>query len=228
MAQLKQCPNGHYYDPSTHPTCPYCSGVSTGLDRSVDNYDIRTANPSRTLTELSRPGETVTPASAIPSASVASMPNVTVKPTETELIDDYNGATRFVDPGLNRDRGKDSPEKENNAPQKFVVGWLVAITGPYEGKSFELHHGYTYIGREKGDIVLKKDDTVSGEKNASILYSPKNNRFKIGAGQSTNVVYVNDDELFAGSNVDLNPYDLIEIGQSKFRFVPFCSDQFKW
>jgi len=227
MAQLQQCPNGHYYDPSTHPTCPYCSGVSTGLDRSVETYDIKTANPSRPFTEYPSSGETVSPVSGIPSSGVVSMPNLTVKPMETELIDDYSGVTKFIDPGLAR-RGKASAESEHEEPQKYVVGWLVAVEGPYEGKSFEIHHGYTYIGREKGDIVLKKDTAVSAEKNASILYSAKNNRFKIGAGLSTNVVYINDEELFAGSNIDLSPYDLIEIGTSKFRFAPFCSDQFKW
>ena len=70
--------------------------------------------------------------------------------------------------------------------------------------------------------------SISREKNFHVMYSIKNNRFKIGAGQSTNIVYLNDDELDAGSSQILNAYDLIEIGNSKFRFVPFCGEQFTW
>jgi hypothetical protein len=38
-----------------------------------------------------------------------------------------------------------------------------------------------------------------------------------------------DDELLPNSSiVELKPYSSIELGKSKFLFVPFCSDKFKW
>lgn len=252
MANLKQCPNGHYYDPNMHPTCPYCSNASASIDRSVGAnyppsvaaYDYATANPAGPSTDGSMPfggdssydGGTVPPdlgsSGAVSNSfgvgssnafSGISYPNH--RDGDTVPPEDYAGKTTIVRPIFTEQR-TDSDKKDE--PQQMVVGWLVAVEGPYCGKSFELHHGYTYIGRQKGDILLSKDSAVSGEKHASILYSVKNNRFKVGAGQSTNVVYLNDDELYAGSNADLKPYDQIEIGTSKFRFVPFCNDQFKW
>lgn len=240
MANLKQCPNGHYYDPSIHSSCPYCSNVSSVVDRSVGmsfpssvaDYNYATGSPLGTTGPVeSGPvgGATAPPSIGLSSADVGvtDMSYPGHRGGDTLPPTDFNVVTTIVRPeNLEKKSSETASAKED--PQQFVVGWLVAVEGPYLGRSFELHHGYTYIGREKGDIVLKKDDAVSGEKNASILYSVKNNRFKVGAGQSTNVVYVNEEELYAGSNSDLNPYDLIEIGKSKFRFVPFCCDQFKW
>ena len=245
MSQLKQCSNGHYYDPSMYPSCPYCSGTSTGIDRSVSNYDIKTTtpagsiftNPSGSGTEG---GPTVPPSSGISTEDVKPTSGTngeTVRP-DKPVIEDY-GVTKPV--SMPRREYKDTaviyqpatPAQPKTAepeelPQSSVVGWLVAVEGPYVGKSFELHHEYNYIGRETGDIKLAKDPKVSRVKNAWVMYSGRNNRFKFGAGESSNIVYINDDELAANASVTLKPYDQIEIGDSKFRFVPFCSEQFQW
>ena len=111
---------------------------------------------------------------------------------------------------------------------KFVVGWLVAIEGPYRGQSFELHNGYSFIGREKGDIVLKKDKLVSGEKNISTVYDSENNCFYVAAGESRNVAHFNGKALLFGMSKEMNAYDSLKVGKSKFLFVPFCSEHFNW
>ena len=113
------------------------------------------------------------------------------------------------------------PRPKAEQAQRATVGCLVAVSGPHCGESFALYERYNYIGRESGDIVLAKDRCVSRVKNAWIMYSYTRNRFKIGAGESVNIVYVNQEELTADSSVVLEPYDLIEIGQSKLRFIPF-------
>ena len=206
MASLQQCSNGHYYDPSIHPSCPYCSNASASVDRSVRidypasvaDYDFPTAPPVKGNSDA---GNTVPP-------------------------QDYSSHTVPVMPRRKNDDSETG--KEDNDPQWLVVGWLVAVEGPYRGKSFEIHHGNTYIGREEGDIILRKDKAVSGSRQANTVYEERKNRFLLVAGQSTNLVYVDDELLPNSSNVELKPYSSIELGKSKFLFVPFCTDQFKW
>lgn len=112
--------------------------------------------------------------------------------------------------------------------EELVVGWLVAVEGPYRGKSFELYNGYNYVGRVKGDIVLPKDEQMSAEKNIGAVYDDDNNCFYVIAGSSTNVVYFNGKALLFGGNSELNAYDNVRVGKSKFLFVPFCSEHFNW
>ena len=247
MAQLKQCANGHYYDPSMYPACPYCSGGSIGIDRSVSNYDIKTSIPTGSV--LTNPAATgANPADTPPTVP----PNSVINTAEAGCRDGRNGETKKPDKPIGNYESVTVPvspwkkpvhpeppvdgtvpqppqnDDEEILPQNCVVGWLVAVGGPYIGRSFELHHEYNYIGRETGDIMLAKDMQVSRVKNAWVMYSGRNNRFKFGAGESSNIVYVNNDELAANSSVVLKPYDKIEIGTSKFRFVPFCCDKFQW
>ncbi len=216
MANLQQCPNGHYYDPSVHSSCPYCSNAGAGIDRtvgfdkgeevSVQNYDIPTAPPKNPIGAFvdGHDGKTAAPGRPMAYQSVT-VPIRPLNPTEAK-------------------NGTNSPD----APKWLVVGWLVAIEGPYRGKSFEIHHGNTYIGRETGDIVLTRDAAVSASKHANTIYEERKNRYYLVAGQSTNLVYVDDELLPSSSHVELKPYSSIEIGKSKFLFVPFCTDQFKW
>lgn len=203
MANLKQCPNGHYYDPGIHPSCPYCSNVSASV-----GDDFRTDYPG-TVADYDFP----------------TAPPIKENPvSETRPPEDYSAHTVPVMP--HRHSAEASGKEEE--PQWLVVGWLVAVEGPYRGKSFEIHHGNTYIGREEGDIILKKDRAVSAKRQANTVYEDRKNRFLLVAGQSTNLVYVDDELLPNSSNVELKPYSSIELGKSKFLFVPFCSDKFKW
>ena len=209
MAQLLQCPNGHYYDPDMYSSCPYCTGESMGVDRSFTAPIPRNA-PSFSQQEimatvpLNTAGETVPP-----EKPEDDMPHTMPAFMAKKTTDNVSG---------------DAVEDDS----KFVVGWLVAIEGPYRGKSFEIHNGYTYIGRLEGDIVLSQDKLVSSSKNVSTVYDAKNNRFFVRAGDSLNLVYVNGKALIAGDNLPIDAYGSIEVGGTKLLFVPFCSDQFSW
>lgn len=221
MAKLKQCPNGHYYDPSVHTSCPYCSSASANVNKSarieypgaVADYDFPTAPPAKDVSEL-----------GFDSGTGFSYPGHA--DGNTVAPQDYTSHTVPVMP--QRHKGSEAAGEDRDDPQWLVVGWLVAVEGPYRGRSFEIHHGNTYIGREEGDIILKKDKAVSGSRQANTVYEERKNRFLLVAGQSTNLVYVDDDLLPNSSHVELKPYSSIEMGKSKFLFVPFCSDKFKW
>lgn len=108
-----------------------------------------------------------------------------------------------------------------------VVGWLVCSEGGDRGRDFRLHSEKNYIGRsEKMDICLRSDQAVSRENHAIVSYNPKNGVFKVHPGEGRGMVYLNGDDV--DTPRELTPYDIIELGETKLVFVPFCGDKFQW
>ncbi len=108
-----------------------------------------------------------------------------------------------------------------------VVGWVVTIEGPSKGQDYRITPERNFIGRsEKNDIRIPDDETISRENHAIVSYNPKINVFRLLPGDSRGLVYLNDEEVFTPSA--LEAYDVIQLGQTKLMFVPFCSDKFKW
>jgi len=108
-----------------------------------------------------------------------------------------------------------------------VVGWLVCVKGPDQGRDFRIRSNRNFIGRDqKMDICLAGDKQISRENHAIVTYDPRNNNFRISPGGSHGIVYLN------GQPVDvpmtLKAHDLIELGVTALRFVPFCGDSFTW
>ena len=213
MAQLFQCPNGHYFDPDINPSCPYCSGASVGVDRSFTApLNLDTPAPSMPIQGGIAEGGY---AGGFPTAPVA----------------DYAEGAKTMPP-FDETQSYTMPVRMNASGEmddaSFVVGWLAAIEGPYKGTSFEIHNGYTTVGREKGDIVLSRDPQVSAVENVSTVYDAENNCFFVAAGASRNLVYINNKALISGQSIELQAYDSIKVGGTKFLFVPFCAPQFSW
>ena len=108
-----------------------------------------------------------------------------------------------------------------------VVGWLACVEGPSRGKSYTIRGGINAIGRgDRMDIVITGDRTISQENHAKISYSDRNNRFNLIPGEGRNIVYLNGEEVFAA--MPLQPYDLIDFGETKLLFVPLCGERFTW
>ncbi len=108
-----------------------------------------------------------------------------------------------------------------------VVGWLVCIEGTDKGRDFRIRSERNAIGRAGNmDICINGDDTISREKHAFISYNPRKNSFLLMPGESRGIIYLNDDEVAAP--IPLKAFDVIELGQTKLLFVPFCGDQFQW
>lgn len=108
-----------------------------------------------------------------------------------------------------------------------VVGWVVCIDGPSKGKDYRIKSERNFIGRDqKMDIALVEDNSVSRENHAIISYNPKNGAFRILPGESHGLVYLNEEEVFSPMEIKLN--DVIEIGETKLMFVPFCGGGFSW
>ncbi|RBW68952.1 FHA domain-containing protein [Bacillus taeanensis] len=108
-----------------------------------------------------------------------------------------------------------------------VVGWLICIEGAQKGRDFRIHSERNFIGRsDKMDIAITGDESISRENHAIVSYSPKKQNFRIYPGDSRGLVYLNDEEVI--NPEELQPYDVIELGQTKLIFIPFCGKKFQW
>lgn len=108
-----------------------------------------------------------------------------------------------------------------------VVGWIVAVSGNHFGNCFNIYSGNNSIGRsEENRIVLSKDSSISRLNHAFIAFDPKKSSFFVRPGDSSGLVYVNDELVNNFSALKI--YDILEIGETKLVFIPLCNESFSW
>lgn len=108
-----------------------------------------------------------------------------------------------------------------------VVGWLVCTEGNHSGEFFKLKTGRNFIGRSRTmDIAISKDDTVSRERHAAVIYEPKNLMYLVQTGDSSGLCYLNDNVVLNPEKLKIN--DVITIGDTKLMFFPCCNEVFNW
>lgn len=120
-----------------------------------------------------------------------------------------------------------SEERTPQASTDPVVGWLVCVGGKHFGQSFNITTGKNSIGRDESNkIVLPLDNSVSRSKQALITYEPKKRNFYLQPGESSGLTYLNDE--YIDESKILKMKDMIELGESKFIFIPLCDESFTW
>ena len=108
-----------------------------------------------------------------------------------------------------------------------VVGWLVCFEGPEKGKDYRIYGRNNTVGRsEKMDICIQGDATISRENHSRLAYDQKHNAFHLIPAESTNTIYLNDEPVYVPTK--LKDYDVIEFGDCKLLFIPFCNERFTW
>lgn len=118
-------------------------------------------------------------------------------------------------------------EEHTRPVSEPVVGWLVCVKGYRFGECFGIYAGNNSIGRSSSNrIVIAGDDRISKEKHAFVIYEPKRREFYLNPGDSSGLTYLNDEFLREGKK--LCSHDMIELGDSKFLFVPLCTEGFSW
>lgn len=139
--------------------------------------------------------------------------------TEAGGLDSWNQETVFDNMGVMNAAG------ETVRP---ATGWLVCISGATKGTDYRIYQGYTYIGRDPAqNQIAIPDDHVSSVPSARILYEEASRKFYINeTNGARNPVYLNE-KLFDG-RVELNPYDIIRLGNTSLLFVPLCTEKFAW
>lgn len=108
-----------------------------------------------------------------------------------------------------------------------VTGWLVCIEGPSKGRDYKIFTEKNFVGRsESMDIQILGDNHIAKRNHAALVYDPKKRKTLVLPGDSQGLVYVNGESVY--SPIELNEYDTIELGKSKFLFIPLCGDKFEW
>lgn len=108
-----------------------------------------------------------------------------------------------------------------------VCGWLICIAGARVGMDYKIHDGKNFIGRgDDMDIQILGDNAINRRNHAIIVYDSKNRNFMLLPGDSEGLVYLGGDAVYLPSPV--KPYDTIELGKSKFLFIPLCGTNFEW
>lgn len=108
-----------------------------------------------------------------------------------------------------------------------VCGWLVCISGPRQGKDYKIKSGKNFIGRaDDMDIQVLGDNKIARRNHGVIVFDPKKKETVLLPGDSNGLAYHNDAAVYTPTV--LAPYDVIEMGDSKFVFVAFCGENFMW
>lgn len=159
-----------------------------------------------------------------PLGAAAAQPEATWKSPAADEGKTIRHDTSRIGP---RDAGETVALVRRKAGIDPVVGWLVCVEGADKGRDFRIRSEKNFIGRsESMDIQISGDDTISRENHAIVSFNPKNGTFKFHPGDGRGIVYLNGEDVDAPR--DLKPYDILEIGQTKLAFTPFCGEKFQW
>ncbi len=118
-------------------------------------------------------------------------------------------------------------EKKIKTDVAPVAGWLVCIEGKHIGEDFRLKAGRNFVGRSSQmDVAITKDNSVSRDRHAIVVYDPKGNNFIVQPGEARELCYVNDQPVYAAQ--DLHSGDKLLLGDTTLMFIPCCSENFTW
>lgn len=245
---LQRCEKGHYYDADKFVSCPHCSGGAAAV--SDETVSVRDQDDAKTMAlnmmDGVQPGSTasntaskenyrsdnymnMSQGTAVSQGAMVNQGSSYNQGTMTNLSSLAGAVSQIQNSQLpvdDDDEGKTVRYYATEDGIEPVVGWLVCIHGKERGMSFNLKNGKNFIGRSpKMDVVLK-DDRVSREKHAIVVYEPMKRIFLTQPGDSSELFYLNDDVVL--NSVILKQNDILTIGETKLMFVPFCSQSFGW
>jgi hypothetical protein len=141
---------------------------------------------------------------------------------EDDLRKDISGVTKIYKASASSTIS-DASEREDP-----VVGWLVIIEGRGKGADFRLGFGANAIGRGEGESVSLNfgDKQISRTNHGVLTYDPKGRKFYIQGGGGRSLTYLNDEVVL--SPTQLSDRSIIQVGETKLKFVSFCDDNFNW
>ncbi|MDR1210233.1 MAG: FHA domain-containing protein [Clostridiales bacterium] len=108
-----------------------------------------------------------------------------------------------------------------------VVGWLVCVSGVYQGQSFRLKSGQNNVGRQQSmDVALARENSISRRRHALIIYDPASSDFYVQHGEGSGLTYLNGELVMTPKR--LSSYDKLRLGAVEFVFMAFCGEKFTW
>jgi hypothetical protein len=220
-----RCAKGHLYDADQFPECPHCNG-SAGKEEDIS---ATVSYPSGTVKTVDNQGVTM-PTTEAYTAWDNSIPVSTVVTEEPSIVDLLKKA-RENSTTVKHESADDTLKTMRYSPSENiqsepVVGWLVCLNGEEAGRSYELKNGRNFIGRSTSMDVVLKDQSVSRDRHAIIVYEPKKREFIVQPGESKELFYLNEDVVLSAQKI--KSFDKLIIGNTELYFVPFCSENFAW
>lgn len=171
------------------------------------------SDPNEPCPHCARAAQAVPPTEPIPDPEAPLPPN---EPPYTEPLDEGDVGGDVTEPFY--------PGLDFFDP---VVGWLVCVGGPHKGKDYRLRAGYNTIGRAiENRVAITGDSKVSRKEHARVGYDPRSRQFELVTGSGSQYVYLNEKAIHVSA--ELKDGDIIELGKTTLRFVPFCGPDFDW
>ena len=203
----KRCDNGHFIDESWD-ICPYCPNDAAEPEIPVVRPRAVEAAPATSASAVREPAvRPITAARPSPMAAAAA------------------GAVLQVAPDGQPERTVAASKIDPSQQKRYVVGWLVGLSGASRGESYPVRMGRNVIGRDRRSDIVVNDDQASSH-HADLVFRPEERRFILMDHNSTNGTYVNEAEI--EPRRDLSGKDIVRIGSHKFIFMPLCHDGFFW
>lgn len=108
-----------------------------------------------------------------------------------------------------------------------VCGWFVCVDGPRKGKDYKVVEGKNFIGRaDDMEIQVLGDNEIARRNHCAIAYDAKDKQSYLLPGNSNGMVYLNGSVVFMPTPIVA--YNVIELGNSKFIYLPLCGEHFEW
>jgi len=110
----------------------------------------------------------------------------------------------------------------------LTAGLLILTEGPQRGRVFAVNLGRNRIGRgPENDIILDTGDAaISKEDHLVIAADPKNRRFFLVPGNSTNLAYLDEQPLL--DSCEIADKAVIQIGETKLVFIQLFGNYLDW
>lgn len=199
---MQRCENGHYYDKSKSPVCPYCNPAYGEVNRTVPMQESTLGDDF---------------GAGFGGGTIGGMEGFDdigkTVPLETE---------REVTVAI-------TPKNESGKSFDPVVGWFVCVDGPDKGADFRVRSGNNSIGRGgTAQIRIPGDPSISHENMALTAFDARNRKFFFAAGDGRNLIYINDELLLPHQSRELKAYDHILLGHTTLLFIPLCGGEFSW
>ena len=103
---------------------------------------------------------------------------------------------------------------------RHVCGWLVCIEGVNKGRSYGIYPGKNFIGSGDGmDIQVLGDDMINKFRHAAVAYDKTKHEVTLLPGESAGLVYLEGNAAHVSQ--PLKEHSEIELGNSKFRYIPY-------
>ncbi len=108
-----------------------------------------------------------------------------------------------------------------------ITGCGICIGGAQRGQDYKIRSEKNFIGRsEEMHVCIAGDNSISRRSHAVISYNPLKRNFYLISGDGAGLVYKNNEAVLIPE--ELHAYDVIQMGKSKFIFLPLCGIHFDW